>query len=176
MRNFRLSGWGAAGSPCVRVSCELARRRRSLCAPTTPPPRPRPAAPAPSRLRPGCRAGAAWTGLPPVTAGAGSSTVCLPRPRCPRAGLQEGELAGAVRRAVSAPVCSVAPRFRGLAKRGRARLPAGVAVTSRVGTLRFLGFVLFGDRELLYFVSGNAVNRMTSSVSKDCQCARAMRK
>lgn len=59
---------------------------------------------------------------------------------------------------------------------GRARLPAGVAVTSRVGTLRFLGFVLFGDRELLYFVSGNAVNRMTSSVSKDCQCARAMRK
>lgn len=59
---------------------------------------------------------------------------------------------------------------------GRARLPAGVAVTSRVGTLRFLGFVLFGDRELLYFVSGNAVNRMTSSVSKDCQRARAMRK
>lgn len=121
-------------------------------------------------------AGAAWTGLPPVTAGAGSSTVCLPRPRCPRAGLQEGELAGAVRCAVSGPVCSVAPRFRGLAKRGRARLPTGVAVTSRVGMLRFLGFVLFGDRELLYFVSGNAVNRMTSSVSKDCQRARAMRK
>lgn len=158
----------------MRVSCELARRRRSLCAPTTPPSARR----RPHRPGSGRAAGPALRGRASlrVTAGAGSSTVCLPRPRCPRAGLQEGELAGAVRCAVSGPVCSVAPRFRGLAKRGRARLPAGVAVTSRVGTLRFLGFVLFGDRELLYFVSGNAVNRMTSSVSKDCQRARAMRK